>query len=33
MAARMTEVPAGTVTVRPSMVSVTISAELEAGVP
>ena len=33
MAARMIEVPAGTVTLAPSMVSVTVLAALEAGVP
>ena len=32
-AARMTEVPAGTVTVAPSISSVTESADLTAGVP
>jgi hypothetical protein len=33
IAARMIEVPSGTVTGRPSMVSVTIGSDLEAGVP
>ena len=33
LAARMIEVPAGTVTLAPSMVSVTLSAAAEAGVP
>ena len=32
-AARITEVPAGTLTASPSMLSVIISAELRAGVP
>ena len=33
IAARMIEVPSGTVTVAPSMVSVTVFSALEAGVP
>ena len=33
MAARMIEVPSGTVTLAPSMVSVTVFSALEAGVP
>ena len=33
IAARMTDVPSGTVTLLPSMVSVTIVADLERGVP
>ena len=33
IAARMIEVPAGTVTCSPSMVSVTIASAFEAGVP
>ncbi len=33
IAARMIDVPSGTVTSRPSMVSVTIVSEREAGVP
>ncbi len=33
MAARMIEVPSGTVTFMPSMVSVTVLSAIEAGVP
>ncbi len=33
IAARMIEVPAGTVTSRPSIVSVTLASELDFGVP
>jgi hypothetical protein len=33
IAARITDVPAGTVTVAPSIVSVTVSVALDAGVP
>jgi hypothetical protein len=33
IAARMIEVPSGTVTLRPSMVSVTMTSDLERGVP
>ena len=33
IAARMIDVPSGAVTVRPSMVSVTVFSDIEAGVP